>query len=95
MQIFFGVVYFETQLEGGSVVLEVAKQLISGGLERKLLSIFEDLLSSNYPEQMVCRIAIFKPSHSTLQFSFLLFIDDFSLHVSLQGSTSDCFLAGL
>lgn len=52
----FGAVYFGTQLEGGSVVLAVAKGLISDGLECKLLSIFEDLLSSNYPEQMVCNM---------------------------------------
>lgn len=53
MQTLSGVVYFETELDGGSSILEVAKRLISGGLECKLLSIFEDLLSSKYPEQMV------------------------------------------
>lgn len=58
MQTLFGVVYFETELEGSSVLREVAKWLISGGLECKLLSIFEDLLSSKYPEQMVCLIVI-------------------------------------
>ncbi|XP_047941076.1 uncharacterized protein LOC125188339 isoform X2 [Salvia hispanica] len=51
-QIFMHALYFETESEGVSTVLEVAKRLISGGLECKLLSIFEDLLSSKYPDQM-------------------------------------------
>lgn len=58
MQTLFGAVYFETESEGVSTVLEVAKRLISGGLECKLLSIFEDLLSSKYPDQMVYFIVI-------------------------------------
>ncbi|XP_042000669.1 uncharacterized protein LOC121750240 isoform X1 [Salvia splendens] len=51
-QIFMHALYFETESEGVSTVLEVAKRLTSGGLECKLLSIFEDLLSSKYPDQM-------------------------------------------
>ncbi|KAL1554389.1 hypothetical protein AAHA92_14953 [Salvia divinorum] len=51
-QIFMHALYFETESEGVSTLLEVAKRLISGGLECKLLSIFEDLLSSKYPDQM-------------------------------------------
>ncbi|KAL8556343.1 hypothetical protein ACS0TY_003962 [Phlomoides rotata] len=51
-QILMHALYFGSQLEGASVVLEGAQRLISDGLEYKLLSIFQDLLSSNYPEQM-------------------------------------------
>ncbi|KAK6136640.1 hypothetical protein DH2020_029623 [Rehmannia glutinosa] len=46
------IVHFGSQSEGGSAVLKEAQRLISDGLECKLLSIFQDLLSSNYPEQM-------------------------------------------
>ncbi|KAK6136598.1 hypothetical protein DH2020_029631 [Rehmannia glutinosa] len=44
--------HFGSQSEGGSAVLKEAQRLISDGLECKLLSIFQDLLCSNYPEQM-------------------------------------------
>ncbi|CAA0807688.1 Protein of unknown function (DUF3414 [Striga hermonthica] len=43
---------FESKSDKGSAVLEEARRLISDGLECKLLSIFQDLLSSNYPENM-------------------------------------------
>ncbi|GER50288.1 hypothetical protein STAS_27578 [Striga asiatica] len=43
---------FESQSDKGSAVLDEARRLISDGLECKLLSIFQDLLSSNYPENM-------------------------------------------
>lgn len=55
----FHVVYFGSQPEGGSAVMKEAHQLISDGLEYKLLSIFQDLLSSDYPEQMVSSIVTF------------------------------------
>ncbi|KAI3446215.1 hypothetical protein Pfo_002880 [Paulownia fortunei] len=51
-QILMHALYFGSQSEGGSAVLEEAQRLISDGLDCKLLSIFQDLLSSNYPEQM-------------------------------------------
>ncbi|KAK4437676.1 hypothetical protein Salat_0101600 [Sesamum alatum] len=51
-QILMHALYFGSQSEEGSAVLEEAQKLISDGLECKLLSIFQDLLSSNYPEQM-------------------------------------------
>lgn len=38
----------------GNAMKEEALKLISDGLERKLLSVLQDLLSSNHPEQMVC-----------------------------------------
>ncbi|KAG8368145.1 hypothetical protein BUALT_Bualt15G0014600 [Buddleja alternifolia] len=50
-QILMHALYFGSQ-SGGSAVLDEAQRLISDGLESKLLSIFQDLLSSNYPEQM-------------------------------------------
>ncbi|XP_011088558.1 uncharacterized protein LOC105169752 [Sesamum indicum] len=51
-QILMHALYYGSQSEEGSAVLEEAQRLISDGLECKLLSIFQDLLSSNYPEQM-------------------------------------------
>ncbi|KAL0334623.1 UNVERIFIED_CONTAM: hypothetical protein Sradi_4674200 [Sesamum radiatum] len=51
-QILMHALYFGSQSEEGSAVLEEAHRLISDGLECKLLSIFQDLLSSDYPEQM-------------------------------------------
>ncbi|KAL0422870.1 UNVERIFIED_CONTAM: hypothetical protein Slati_3309900 [Sesamum latifolium] len=51
-QILMHALYFGSQSEEGSAVLEEAQRLISDGLECKLLSIFQDLLSSNYPDQM-------------------------------------------
>ncbi|KAL8060239.1 hypothetical protein ABFX02_02G012000 [Erythranthe guttata] len=51
-QILMHALYFGSESGGGSSVLKEAHQLISDGLEFKLLSIFQDLLSSNYPEQM-------------------------------------------
>ncbi|KAL0383983.1 UNVERIFIED_CONTAM: hypothetical protein Sradi_2792600 [Sesamum radiatum] len=51
-QILMHALYFSSQSEEGSAVLEEAQRLISDGLECKLLSIFQDLLSSNYPDQM-------------------------------------------
>ncbi|KAL6545953.1 hypothetical protein OROGR_009827 [Orobanche gracilis] len=44
--------HFGSQSEGGSDVLKEVQRLISEGLECKLLSLFQDLLSSNYPENM-------------------------------------------
>lgn len=38
----------------GIAIKEEALKLISDGLERKLISVMQDLLSSNHPEQMVC-----------------------------------------
>ncbi|KAL2537742.1 hypothetical protein Fot_19133 [Forsythia ovata] len=51
-QILMHALYPGTRSEEGSGVLEEAQRLISGGLESKLLSVFQDLLSANYPEQM-------------------------------------------
>ncbi|KAL3843385.1 hypothetical protein ACJIZ3_000788 [Penstemon smallii] len=50
-QLLMHALYFGSQ-SGGSAILEEAHRLILDGLESKLLSIFQDLLSSNYPEQM-------------------------------------------
>lgn len=38
----------------GIAIKEEALKLISDGLEGKLISVMQDLLSSNHPEQMVC-----------------------------------------
>ncbi|KAL2512427.1 Protein of unknown function (DUF3414) [Abeliophyllum distichum] len=51
-QILMHALYPGTRSEEGSGVLEEAQRLISGGLESKLLSVFQDHLSANYPEQM-------------------------------------------
>ncbi|CAA3010617.1 Hypothetical predicted protein [Olea europaea subsp. europaea] len=50
-QILIHALYLGRRSEG-SGVLEEAQRLISDGLESKLLSVFQDLLSANYPEQM-------------------------------------------
>jgi nuclear pore complex protein Nup188 len=49
-----GAVYVGTGSKEGQIMREEALKLISDGLERKLISLMEDLLSSSYPEQMVC-----------------------------------------
>jgi nuclear pore complex protein Nup188 len=49
-----GAVYVGTGSKEGQIMREEALKLISDGLERKLISVMEDLLSSSYPEQMVC-----------------------------------------
>ncbi|KAL6517393.1 hypothetical protein OROMI_033094 [Orobanche minor] len=51
-QILMHALHFGFQSEGGSAVLKEVQRLISEGLECKLLSLFQDLLSSNYPENM-------------------------------------------
>lgn len=44
--------YLGTSLKEGSAVMQEALKLISDGLESKLISVLEDLLSSTPPEQM-------------------------------------------
>lgn len=40
--------------EEGNGIKEEALKLISDGLEKKLIYVLQDLLSSNPPEEMVC-----------------------------------------
>ena len=47
-------VYVGTDSKEGQIIREEALKLISDGLERKSISVLEDLLSSSHPEQMVC-----------------------------------------
>jgi hypothetical protein len=49
-----GAVYVGTGSKEGQIMREETLKLISDGLERKLISVMEDLLSSSHPEQMVC-----------------------------------------
>ncbi|GFP89006.1 nucleoporin nup188 homolog [Phtheirospermum japonicum] len=51
-QILMHALQFGSESDGGSSVLKEAQRLISDGLECKLLNIFQDLLTSNYPENM-------------------------------------------
>ncbi|KAL3621352.1 hypothetical protein CASFOL_036264 [Castilleja foliolosa] len=51
-QILMHALHFGSESEEGSCILKEAQRLISDGLECKLLNIFQDLLSSNYPENM-------------------------------------------
>lgn len=46
-------VYVASRLKGHAIRDE-AQKLMSDGLESKLFSTLEELLSRNYPEQMVC-----------------------------------------
>jgi hypothetical protein len=43
-------------------VKEEAKKLFHDGLESKLVSFLECLLSRSYPEQMVCSVSMHNPS---------------------------------
>ena len=56
IHIWSGVVYFGSGSEEGNAIRQEAQSLISDGLESKLLSVFQDLLSSSHPEHMVCPI---------------------------------------
>uniref|UniRef100_A0A2N9G5Q8 Uncharacterized protein n=1 Tax=Fagus sylvatica TaxID=28930 RepID=A0A2N9G5Q8_FAGSY len=44
--------YVGTDSKEGQIIREEALKLISDGLERKSISVLEDLLSSSHPEQM-------------------------------------------
>lgn len=50
----FDAVYVGTGSKEGQIIREEVLKLISDGLERKSISLLEDLLSSSHPEQMVC-----------------------------------------
>lgn len=45
----------------GHVIKEEARSLFHDGLENKLISFFQDLLSVTYPEQMVCSLFMLFP----------------------------------
>lgn len=49
----FDAVYIEDGSKEGQALKEEAQKLISDGLESRLLSVLQDLLSSSYPEHMV------------------------------------------
>ncbi|EEF34096.1 conserved hypothetical protein [Ricinus communis] len=51
-QILLHALYFGISSKGENVIRDEAKKLISDGLERKLISILQDLLSSSPPEEM-------------------------------------------
>lgn len=51
-----GAVHVGTGSKEGQIIREEALKLFSNGLERKLISVLEDLLSSTHPEQMVCAV---------------------------------------
>ena len=52
----FGAVYLGNNLKEGSLIREEALKLISDGLEGKLISVLQALMSCSHPEQMVCLI---------------------------------------
>lgn len=50
----FGTVYLGDSLKEGTLIREEALKLISDGLEGKLISVLQSLMSCSHPEQMVC-----------------------------------------
>lgn len=50
----FGVVCIEDGCDEGRAIREEVQELISAGLDSKLISLLEDHFSSTHPEQMVC-----------------------------------------
>lgn len=51
--------YIEDESKADRTVRDVVTKLISDGLENRLLSVIESLLSAAYPESMVSSLAIY------------------------------------
>ena len=71
----FGAVYLGNSLKEGSLIREEALKLISGGLEGKLISVLQDLMSCSHPEQMVCLVELSFTFYPTKQLRSNKFVE--------------------
>ncbi|EPS65107.1 hypothetical protein M569_09666, partial [Genlisea aurea] len=83
-QIFAEALYFRSQPKSGAAVSDEAHSLVSDGVDGKLLSVLEDLSSSNFPVHMDVDLSILWSEETLteakliLEILFLAYYDSFS-----------------